>query len=67
MHGRDPVGDSPLPPGKKDDFNTGVVSAAPACRRSSQYTANEAQRAIEVIQLLIKVRDRCRAQGLIDW
>ena len=35
--------------------------------RLPQYTAREVQQSIEAIQLLIKVRDRCRAQGLIDW
>ena len=35
--------------------------------RVPQYTRNEIEQAIEAIQLLIRVRDRCRAQGLIDW
>ena len=32
-----------------------------------QYSIEEATRAAEVMQLLIKVRDRCREQKLIDW
>lgn len=32
-----------------------------------QYTLKEVQSAIEAIQLLIKIRDRCRSQGLINW
>jgi hypothetical protein len=32
-----------------------------------QYTVDEVERSIEAIQLLIKVRDRCRKQGLIQW
>jgi hypothetical protein len=35
--------------------------------RLSQYTVKEAQSAIEAIQLLIKIRDRCRLLGLIKW
>ena len=33
----------------------------------TQYSPNEAEGAIDAFQLFIKVRDRCRAQGLIDW
>lgn len=35
--------------------------------RLPQYTIDEVERSIEVIELLIKVRDRCRNQGLINW
>ena len=35
--------------------------------RLPQYTIDEVERSIEVIELLIKVRDRCRKQGLINW
>lgn len=35
--------------------------------RLAQYTVDEVERATDVFRLLIKVRDRCRAQGLIDW
>lgn len=35
--------------------------------RLPQYTIDEVERSIEVIQMLIKVRDRCRKQGLINW
>ncbi|MBK8202395.1 MAG: hypothetical protein IPK68_08830 [Bdellovibrionales bacterium] len=35
--------------------------------RLPQYTVDEVERSIEVIKLLIKVRDRCRKQGLINW
>ena len=31
------------------------------------YTQGEAAAAIDAILILRKVRDRCRAQGLIDW
>lgn len=32
-----------------------------------QYTLKEVQNAIEVIQLLKRIRDRCRLLGLIKW
>lgn len=32
-----------------------------------QYTTVEVRKAVEAIRLLIKVRDRCRQQGLIKW
>jgi hypothetical protein len=32
-----------------------------------QYTVDEVESSIEAIKLLIKVRDRCRKQGLINW
>lgn len=32
-----------------------------------RYSPQEVAQAIDAFQLLIKVRDRCRAQGLIDW
>lgn len=35
--------------------------------RLPQYTTDEAERGFDVFRLLIKVRDRGRAQGLIDW
>ncbi len=35
--------------------------------RLPQYTMDEVERSIRAIQLLIKVRDRCRKQGLINW
>lgn len=35
--------------------------------RLSEYTVKEVQSAIEAIQLLIKIRDRCRLLGLINW
>jgi hypothetical protein len=35
--------------------------------RLPQYSVDEVERSIEVIELLIKVRDRCRKQGLINW
>lgn len=31
------------------------------------YNEIEAINAIRVIELLIKIRNRCREQGLIDW
>lgn len=44
-----------------------MVEAQESHPRLPQYTANEVQRAIEVFQLLAKVRDRCRQKGVIDW
>jgi hypothetical protein len=35
--------------------------------RLPQYARDEVQQAIEVVRLLIKVRDRCRKHGLINW
>lgn len=35
--------------------------------RLPQYTLKEVNSAIEAIQLLIKIRDRCRLLGLITW
>jgi hypothetical protein len=35
--------------------------------RLPQYTVEEVERGVEVIELLRKVRDRCRSQGLIGW
>lgn len=32
-----------------------------------KYTVDEVERGIEVIKILIKVRDRCRREGLISW
>ncbi len=31
------------------------------------YSEDEIRKAIEVFNLLIKVRDRCRAEGVINW
>ena len=31
------------------------------------YTEDEKERAIDVIKMLIKVRDRARKEGLINW
>jgi len=46
---------------------TGKAVEQEAHPRLPQYTMDEVQRGVEVIQLLIKVRDRCREQGLIEW
>lgn len=35
--------------------------------RLTQYTLKEVQSAIEAIQFLIKIRDRCRLLKLINW
>ena len=35
--------------------------------RLPQYTQDECQRAIEVIEILRRWRDEDRAKGLIDW
>jgi hypothetical protein len=32
-----------------------------------QFSEDEVDRARDVFRLLIKVRNRCREQGLIDW
>ena len=54
------VGDSPV------ESETEMELHAPH-PRLPQYTVDEVERAVDVIQLLIRVRDRCRKQGLIDW
>lgn len=35
-----------------------------SCPRVPQYTQDEVDRAIKVLKLLIKVRDRCLSQGI---